>query len=283
MASIAAALAALTLAGVAGAEPFAPGEEALFEVRYLNVLAGEARIAVGRPEGSIWPVFFQARTRGIAGLVDVREHLVSYWDVKSRLPRGSELRAFEAGDLHVDRSRFDRPRGKATLVRERKGRRSERTFDVPDGAHELTSAFLWLRLQPLDPGDRHELPILSGRRQFSLVAVVRGREEVETPAGRFPCVRVDVQVPVAGRMSTRGAVALWLTDDPRHVLVRVEAPFSVGEVVGVLTRYSPGAGAHGALGGGGGHPPYADAERASGSASQRRPEASWSAPASSTD
>ncbi|ABS28302.1 DUF3108 domain-containing protein [Anaeromyxobacter sp. Fw109-5] len=283
MASIAAALAALSLAGVASPESFAPGEEALFEVRYLNVVAGEARIAVGRPEGSIWPVFFQARTRGVAGLVDVREHLVSYWDVKSRLPRGSELRAFEAGDLHVDRSRFDRQRGKATWVRERKGRRSERTFDVPEGAHELTSAFLWLRLQPLAPGDRHELPILSGRRQFSLVAEVRGREEVETPAGRFPCVRVDVQLPIAGRMSTRGAVALWLTDDPRHVLVRLEAPFSVGEVVGVLTRYSPGTVIHGARRSGG-QPPRAVAGRSSERASQRRPVASWSAPASaSTD
>lgn len=240
MTRMAAALAALAAVSSARAAPFAPGEETLLEVRFLSVLAGEARIAVGRPEGIIWPVFFQARTRGIAGLVDVREHLVSYWDVVSRLPRGSDLRAFDAGDLHVDRARFHRERGEATLVRERKGRRSERTFPVPEGAHDLTSAFLWLRLQGLAPGDRHELPIVSGNRQFRLRAVVRGHEEVETPAGTFRCVRVDVHLPVGGAMSTAGDVVLWLTDDPAHVLIRVSAPFVVGQVVAELTRYSPG-------------------------------------------
>jgi len=108
MTRMAAAFAALAVVSSARAAPFAPGEETLLEVRFLSVLAGEARIAVGRPEGIVWPVFFQARTRGIAGLVDVREHLVSYWDVVSRLPRGSDLRAFDAGDLHVDRARFHR-------------------------------------------------------------------------------------------------------------------------------------------------------------------------------
>ena len=158
----------------------------------------------------------------------------------SRLPLGSELRAFESGELHVDRSRFDRLRGRATLVRERKGRRSERTFPVPEGAHDLTSAFLWLRLQELAPGDRHELPIVSGNRQFTLRAEVRGHEDVETPAGTFRCVRVDVHMPVGGAMSTRGDVALWLTNDPAHVLIRVSAPFVVGRIVAELTRYSPG-------------------------------------------
>jgi hypothetical protein len=237
---MAAALAALAVVSSARAVPFAPGEETLLQVRVLSVLAGEARIAVGRPEGIVWPVFFQARTSGIAGLVDIREHLVSYWDAVSRLPRGSDLRALEAGDLHVDRSRFDRAGSRATLVRERKGRRSERTFTVPEGAHDLTSAFLWLRLQRLAPGDTHELPIVSGNRQFRLRASVAGHEEVETPAGTFRCVRVDVHTPVGGAMSTRGDVALWLTDDPAHVLIRVSAPFVLGQVVAELTRYSPG-------------------------------------------
>ena len=196
MTRLAAAFAALAVASSARAASFAPGEETLLEVRYLSVLAGEARIAVGQPEGVIWPVFFQARTRGLAGLVDVREHLVSYWDVVSRLPRGSELRAFESGELHVDRSRFDRLRGRATLVRERKGRRSERTFPVPEGAHDLTSAFLWLRLQELAPGgppraaDRVGQPSVHAARGGPRARGGRdARGDVPLRAGRRPHAR----------------------------------------------------------------------------------------------
>ncbi len=240
LARIAAVLAMIAAFGSAGAATFAPGEETSLEVRYLGFVAGEARIAVGRPEGVIWPVFFEARTRGVAGLLDLREHLVSYWDARARLPRGSELRAFEAGDLHVDRSRFDRNRGEATFVRERKGRRSEKRFPVAEGAHELSSAFLWLRLQPLAPGERHALPVLSGSRQFTLLAEVREREEVAVPGGKFRCVRVSVTAPTGGPGSPRGDISLWLTDDPAHVLVRAEIPFSIGHVVALLTRYAPG-------------------------------------------
>lgn len=75
------ALAALLAAVPASrADAFAPGEETVFSVRYLNLPTGEGRIVVGQPEGDVWPVIFQAKTEGVAGFIDIREHLVSYWD-----------------------------------------------------------------------------------------------------------------------------------------------------------------------------------------------------------
>src|SRR5512142_2101621 len=93
------AIAWLACAAVAArAQGFAPGEETVLSVRYLNVPTGEGRIRVGNPEGDIWPVILQARTSGAASLLDIREHLVSYWDAPRRLSRGSDLQAYEVGD-----------------------------------------------------------------------------------------------------------------------------------------------------------------------------------------
>jgi hypothetical protein len=235
-----AAAALLASASGARAGGFAPGEETVVQLRYLNLPTGEGRISVGQPSGDVWPVVFQAKTEGVAGFIDIREHLVSYWDATTGQTRGFDLRAYEVGDFKSESTRFDRKNGKATHERQRKGTRTVKTFEVPRDVHDLTSALMWLRLQPLEPGERHEIPVCSGSRQFVLVAHVLGRETVETPAGTFPSVKVQVRTGFDGKFSTKRDTFVWLSDDPRHVLVRMSAEFAVGSVVATLKSYRPG-------------------------------------------
>lgn len=238
-------LAAATAAPLAAptsarAEAFAPGEETVFAVKYLSLPTGEGRIVVGEPAGDVWPVIFQAKTDGVAGFIDVREHLVTYWDSATRLTRGSDLRAFEVGDYHQDTARFDRVNGQAVVTVQRKGSLTKKTFDVPADVHDLTSAFMWLRLQRLEPGQRHEVPVVASSKHFTLVAEVLGREVIEAPAGTFPTVKVKVRTELAGKFSTKRDSFLWLSDDPRHILVRASADFAVGSIVATLKSYRPG-------------------------------------------
>ncbi len=239
------ALAALLALGAAApaarADAFAPGEETVLEVTYLGLPTGEGRILVGEPAGDVWPVIFQARTRGVVGFIDVREHFVTYWDAVARLTRGSDLRAYEVGDYHQDSQRFDRTNRQATITVQRKGRTSKETIAIAPDVQDLTSAFMWLRLQPLAPGDRYELPVVASNKPFTLVAEVLGREEVETAAGRFQTVKLKTRTQLDGKFSTKRDTFLWLSDDPRHVLVQAAADFAVGSVVARLRSYRPGA------------------------------------------
>jgi hypothetical protein len=235
------AAALLAFSASAGAGAFAPGEETVFQVRYLNLPTGEGRIAVGQPSGDVWPVVFQAKTEGVAGFIDIREHLVSYWDAAVRLPRGMDLRAYEIGDYHVDSARFDRVNLQATISRTRNGKRSEKTFPVPSDVHDLTSAFMWLRLQPLAVGQRYDIPVVASSKQFTVVAEVLAQETVETPAGTFPTVKVKVRTALEGKFSTKRDSFMWLSDDPRHILVRASADFAVGSIVATLKSYRPGS------------------------------------------
>jgi hypothetical protein len=237
---IAALLAAALATPGARAEAFAPGEETVLQVRYLNLPTGEGRIVVGEPAGDVWPVIFQAKTHGIAGFIDIREHFVSYWDSVTRLTRGSDLRAYEVGDYHQDSARFDRENRQATLTVRRNGHEVRKTFAVPEDVHDLTSALMWLRLQPLAIGQRYEVPVVASSRHFTLVAEVIGRETIETPAGRFPSLKVKVRTELQGKFSTKRDSFLWVSDDPRHVLVRASAEFAVGSIVATLKSYRAG-------------------------------------------
>jgi hypothetical protein len=235
--AIAALFAALPAARASG---FAPGEETVFRFSFLNLPTGEGRILVGQAEGDIWPVIFQVRTNGLAGIVDVREHLVSYWDASSSLPRGSDLKAYEIGDYHVDSARFDRENLTATVRVQRKGKLKEKRFPISPDVHDLTSAFMWLRLQPLEKGLRYDIPVVAGTKQFTIVAEVLGLEHTETPAGRFRTFKVKIRTQFGGKFSTKRDSYLWIADDPRHFLVKASADFAIGSIVAELRSYRPG-------------------------------------------
>jgi hypothetical protein len=223
------------------ADAFLPGEETTLAIRYLGLPSGEGTITVGQPSGDLWPVIFQARTSGLVGLLDVREHLTCLWDAGTGLSRGSDLRAIELGDHHADSLRFDREAGTATVTVRRRSRRSQKVVPVPADAHDLTGAVMWLRRQPLAAGQVHRVPVLTGARLFTLAATVEGTERLDTPAGPFDALRVRARLELSGQFATRRDVVAWFSDDPRHVLVRLEAEFAFGAVVAELRRYRAGS------------------------------------------
>jgi hypothetical protein len=233
--------AADTAASTAAPPPFAPGEQIDLSIEYLRVHTGQARIAIGRAEGAIWPVLCQGKTDGLAALLDIREHYVSYWDVEARNSRGSDLNAIEVGDRHTDRSRFDRENGKATVQILRNGRSRQVTRDVPRDVRDLASALLELRMRPLARGATYDFPVFSGSDTFVLRAEVEGDELLSTPAGRFQTMRVRVRLGFKDKFQTKRDAHVWISTDERRIPVRMSAEFAVGTVTATLTAYRPGS------------------------------------------
>jgi hypothetical protein len=231
------------IAESAAAQPAAivPGEEIEWRVDYLGVKTGRAKLAVGKPSGDVWPVIAQAKTEGVAKIVEIKEHFVSYWHALDRVSSGNDLEALEVGDHHVTRQRFDREQGKATVTKARKGKQKQKVVDVPRDVHDMASALMWLRLQPLETGSRHEIPVFTGSETFTLVATVGNREQVSTDLGPIDAVRVDVQLGFKDKFKTSRPTQIWFSDDLRHVPVKMSADFAVGSVVATMTTYTPGA------------------------------------------
>jgi hypothetical protein len=237
-------LTAALLAAQPGAEArgFPPGEEMGLAVRFLGLPTGEGRIQAGQPAGRVQPIVFQAWTTGIAGMLDIREHMVAHLDLDTGLPTGTDLMAVEMNDRHIDRLRFDREKGEATLTVQRRDRTREKVIQVPPGTRDLTSTFMWLRLQPLQVGDHYTTPVLAGSKAFTLEAEVLGAETITVPGGTFETVKVRARTQIEGKFSSRRDNLLWFSADERRIIVRLEGEFLVGNVVAELKAYRPGDG-----------------------------------------
>lgn len=240
-ARIAAPIAALALTLLPSASSaLQPGEEIRMSVSYLHLPTGEGTISIGAPDNGAWPIVLQGKTGGLAGLVNVREKLVSWWDPSSRLPIGSNLSAVELGDRHDDESRFDRGALKATVSVTRKGKVKAREVDVPADALDLPSVLMFLRLQPLAVGQRYDVPVLAGADLFMLAADVVRVERIQTDIGDLDALAVKVKTAFKGKFDSKRDTWLWFSADERHVPLRISAEFAIGSLVLSIKSYQPG-------------------------------------------
>ncbi len=240
-----AVLMAPSLDARASTSPFGPAENMTWECRFLGLPIGKAVLMVGGSttvEGkNVWPVIGMAKTDPLFAFFPLKDKYVSWWNPAEHVNLGSELIAEEKGARRRERVRFDRQANRALSRNEKEGQQvEEQEHEVPEGAVDMLSALLRVREAKLAVGDHLEVPIFTGHRNFTLKADVARRDKVEVAAGSFETVLLNVQVELTGNLATKRDLRIWVTDDERHVPVKMDADFVVGSLVADLTHYERG-------------------------------------------
>jgi hypothetical protein len=234
-------MSALTLALLLAADalPHVPGEHMAFDIAFHGLAVGSAEISVGNPRGTALPITLEARTMGIARIVEIRERLVTDIDVYTGLPRTSLLAATEGGYRHAATTVFDRTNNRVK-VREIGKYDNTSEHDVPPQTLDFLALVFALRVLPLEPGITHEFDVIAGTQVSRVNVEVVGRETVKSAAGTTPALKVRVPTSFSGEFSEKSPTHVWFTDDQRRIVVRITTDFAVGDVTASLVSYDGG-------------------------------------------
>ena len=141
---------------------------------------------------------------------------------------------------------FDRAHQLVTAVKTNKaGRTSIRRFSGGAPWGPFSGAMMALS-QPLTPGHSYTFDIFSGGNRYVFTFAVRRREQITTSLGVFNALRIEPTVVWLSDGSFRSqahATTLWVTDDPRHLPLRIASAVFIGSVVADLTQVLDGHGA----------------------------------------
>lgn len=216
--------------------PFSVGEQLSYSVsvsRFGKV--GKGTMSVEGPEDvrGHRALLLRFVIRGRVGLVAV-ENTTQSWiepsDLASLRFTKHERQFFRSRDERVEIFPHDR--------------RWSAAGDTGDGGATLTDApldelsFLYfLRTLPLDPDSTYTVSRhFQAERNPVLVTVLR-REVIETPAGSFPTILVEMRVKDARHYEHEGVLRLNLSDDADRLPVRIETSMPVvGKTVLLLER-----------------------------------------------
>ncbi len=129
---------------------------------------------------------------------------------------------------------FDRARNKAQYINHLKNEKRE--YPVPPGVFDPISSFYHLRSLALSVGEPVFVTIFDSKKVWEVEVQVLRREKITLPIGTFNTIVVKPVMQSEGIFFRKGDIFIWLTDDARHIPVKVQTKVAIGHVNATLVQ-----------------------------------------------
>ncbi len=237
--------------------PFSEGERLVYQARYgkaiLSGVVGRLTLSFGRSQERPLLGAYYLRAEAVSegflvSLLGIRVEDVfeSFVDPQDFSVLRTRKQLSEGARCSFHLALFDRASASVTYVT----RDLTKPQDPPQvkqsatrpWVQDILSGIYYVRLRPLVPGSVLRFPISDEGETYDVEILVHEAEEIETPRGRVPAIRVEPLVFGPGRLIRKeGQMLIWFSADSRRVplLARVRGGFGTIQVQ--LVQEEPGA------------------------------------------
>jgi hypothetical protein len=220
----------------AGPPPFRSGESLVYEASWIGIPAAEARIVVlnSGTHGRLWTGKLWLRSSSVVDpLYRMRDYV--YEDFN-----GDDLRPREIHILQHEKKRRDewsinfddREHLVTSAKKNAEGRTWVREFSGGEPWGPFSGAMLALSL-PLRVGETYTFDVFSGGNRYVLAFTVQRHESITTRLGTLRALRITPAVVWLSEgkfLNQVSKMVVWVTDDERHLPLRIEAAAFVGSI-----------------------------------------------------
>jgi hypothetical protein len=222
-----------------GLEPFKPGENLKYSIKYGPIHGGDAFIElklVKHENKSVYNAKMLAKTVGLAErLFRVREHYESYFHRKTCIPVKSIRDVREGNYTAHDEAVFNVK--DSTLY----SLKSDSVIKVPPEIRDMVTALYFVRsldYSELNQGDTLKLVTFFDNDIFPFPLRYRGKEILKTKFGKMQCLRFDPVVETGRIFESEDDMIIWFSDDKNLIPVKVRFELIVGSIKCDLVEYS---------------------------------------------
>ncbi len=214
------------------------GERLTFAVKYGPIRAGTTVMEV--EDEITWGGRKVLRIKSTTSSADwffyrVRDTIISYVDREGLFAWRYEKYQREGNYRNNEVTTFNHETRRAH--RNDDGQRFE-PMEIEPFVKDVLGALYYVRTRPLAVGDVLRIPVHDGRRSYTMEVEVSRRERVQVPAGEFDCLVVEPKLQSDGIFVRKGRLHVWMTDDSRHIPVRVQTAIPIGSIVANLESSS---------------------------------------------
>ena len=222
---------------------FSPNERFVYNVYYGVVPAGEAGIELlpdlttyrGAP---CYQIHTWARSAKAFDLFfKVRDDVLTYMDTRGIFTWYFRKTLREGGYRDEKVIDYDQREGWAYMTNDGV---PEDTSRIPLFVQDAISALYYFRLQDIQVGQSLFIQVHDIRKTYPLKIDIIGHETVETPAGKFDCIKVEPVLESAGIFKSKGRIFLWFSDDHSKIPVMMKTKVLIGSITAYLKEYRPG-------------------------------------------
>lgn len=212
---------------------FVAGEEVTMKVFYstlgMYIGAGEAKFTTTLETLNGKPVYHCVGDGKTFSFFDnfykVRDRYESYLDTANLLPYKFVRNVNEGGYKKYNNVTFNQGAGTAVST--------NGVFKVPNCIQDVVSCVYYARNINFDKykeGDKIPFKMFLDDEVYDMYIKYMGKEKVKTRYGKFNAIKFKPLL-IKGNIFDGGEkMNAWVSDDPNHLLLRIESPIAVGSV-----------------------------------------------------
>jgi hypothetical protein len=222
---------------------FAKGEELFYEAEFKKGLlrganVGEFRFsarsdqtAAGDPLHLVGDVVTKGFFPRLAG-IHVHEHVESIVDPDQFMVLRTNKLDEQGKRVRVSDATFDHERRKVTWT-ERDPSQNQppriTSLDFSEPIQDVLSMIYFVRTRKLEVGKSFEIPVSDSGQVYRMTVAVVERKRIKCVLGRVNAIRIEPAMFGEGRMLRgEGKIAIWITDDSRHLPVWAQLKLNIG-------------------------------------------------------
>lgn len=172
----------------------------------------------------------EAESNGIVEkLYPVEEFLQTVLDPVTFLPLRFEKKSREGKRRYHEITTFNHAKLKGhwqSLVKDK-----EKVFEIEPETRDLMGLMYWIRKEPVRAGETRHYNVMTDEKMYELIVEAGRKDRVSTQNyGRVDCIKMEPKGKFNGMFVRKGRMWLWVSDDPRYVIVRAAASVPVASI-----------------------------------------------------
>ena len=231
-------------------DPFRVGEKVVLNLSYFNVVAGNMTLEV-KPMVEVngqKSYHFEVAVKSNSffnHIYGVDDLAVTYMSYDELIPANLQITLKESKQLAEARTFFDWKKLKANYWQKRvtkeKGEESKKVeWDILAYSQNVISAAFYMRTFTYEVGKKYAFRVADEGKNIVFTGEVLRKEKLKTDIGELDTLVIKPKLTVDGVFTPVGEILVWLTDDDRKFIVRLESKIKIGTIVAKLKSLDKG-------------------------------------------
>lgn len=232
------------------ADPFRVGEKVTHAVSYLGASAGTLTLHV-KPfaivnERKNYNFFIDIKSSSLfSKIFAVDDQVQTYVDYENLVPGAFLLEIRDSGQVKSARSFFDFENLKANYwehrYTEKHGHEEKKlNWTILPYSQNPFSAIFYMRVFTWKVGKECVFRVADDEKNVIFKARAVEKTKLSTEVGEFNAIKLKAEIFSRGNLSKAKDFYLWISDDDRKYVLRIEVKLPIGSLVSEVTEISSG-------------------------------------------
>jgi hypothetical protein len=209
-----------------------------FDISWTGIKAGTAVQEIIRDGANLKIISTARSTEWLSKIFTVEDRIETLLTPSTvtqlGLPRTYRMKVQEGRHRRDKEITFNHVAGKAVYQDHLSGETKE--LAITPTTVDIYTSFYMVRGMKLEPGKSVYVDILDSKKQWRVEVQVLRRETVKTKLGEFRTILIKPLLKSEGIFDQKGELLVWLTDDSRHVPIKMKSKVIVGSVTATLVK-----------------------------------------------